>query len=54
MVNTKFMLENGLDAIATDKGANFVVAIRQLIEEGVTEEQCRCSCHKLQLSIKNF
>ena len=38
MVNTEFMLENCLDAIATDQGANFVAAIRQLIEEGVTEE----------------
>eukprot|EP00731_Ephydatia_muelleri_P012494 Em0006g1388a len=35
----EFMLENRLDAIATDQGANFVAAIRQLIEEGVTEEQ---------------
>lgn len=53
IANTEFMLENRLDVIATDQGANFVAAIRQLIEEGVTEEQVRCSCHKLQLSIKN-
>eukprot|EP00731_Ephydatia_muelleri_P025579 Em0017g662a len=39
IVNTEFMLENRLDAIATDQGANCVAAIRQLIEEGVTEEQ---------------
>eukprot|EP00731_Ephydatia_muelleri_P001200 Em0001g1200a len=53
LVNTEFMLENRLDAIASDQGANFVAAIRKLIEEGVSEEQVRCSCHKLQLSIKN-
>ena len=47
MVSTEFMLQNRLDAIATDQGANLVAAIRQLIEEGVTEEQVRCSCHKL-------
>ena len=52
-VNTEFMLENRLDAIASDQGANFVAAIRKLIEEGISEEQVRCSCHKLQLSIKN-
>ena len=53
MVNTEFMLENRLDAIATDQGEIFVAAIRQLIEEGVSEKLVRCSCHKLQLSIKN-
>ena len=53
MANTEFMLENCLDAIASDQGANFVAAVRLLIEEGVGEEQVRCSCHKLQLSIKN-
>lgn len=53
MANTEFMLENRLDAIASDQGANFVAAVRLLIEEGVGEEQVRCSCHKLQLSIKN-
>ena len=35
------MLENRLDAIASDQGANFVAAIRKLIEEGVSEEQVR-------------
>ena len=50
MANTQFML---VDAIASDQGANFVAAVRLLIEEGVSEEQVRCSCHKLQLSIKN-
>ena len=48
------MLENRLDAAsARDQRANFVAAVRLLIEEGVDEEQVRCSCHKLQLSIKN-
>ncbi|KAL5503341.1 hypothetical protein EMCRGX_G010271 [Ephydatia muelleri] len=37
----------------TDQGANFLAAVRLLNEEGVSEEQVRCSCHKLQLSIKN-
>ena len=53
MANTEFMLENRLDAIASDQRANFVAAVRLLIEEGVGEEQVRLSCHKLQLSIKN-
>ena len=53
MANTQFMLENCLDAIASDQGENFVAAVRLLIEEGVGEEQVRCSCPKLQLSIKN-
>eukprot|EP00731_Ephydatia_muelleri_P017605 Em0010g703a len=49
LVNVEFMLENRLDSIGTDQGANFLAAVRLLIEE---EEQVRCSCHKLQLSIK--
>eukprot|EP00731_Ephydatia_muelleri_P034762 Em0075g15a len=53
LVNVEFMLENRLDSIGTDQGANFLAAVRLLIEEGVSEEQVRCSCHKLQLSIKN-
>ena len=50
LMNVEFMLENRLDSIGTDQGANFLAA---LIEEGVSEEQVRCSCHKLQFSIKN-
>ena len=46
MANTEFMLENRLDAIASDQGTNFVAAVRLLIEEGVGEEQVRCSCHR--------
>ena len=53
LVNVEFMLENRLDSIGTDQGANFLAAVRLLIEEGVSEEQVRCSCHRLQLSIKN-
>ena len=53
LVNVEFMLENRLDSIGTDQGANFLAAVRLLIEEGISEEQVRCSCHKLQLSIKN-
>ena len=53
LVNVEFMLENRLDSIGTDQGANFLAAVRLLIEEGVCEEQVRCSCHKLQFSIKN-
>ena len=40
MANTQFMLENRLGAIASDQGANFVAAVRLLIE-GVGEEQVR-------------
>lgn len=47
------MLENRLDSVSTDQGANFIAAVQLLIEEGVSEEQVRCACHKLQLSIKN-
>eukprot|EP00731_Ephydatia_muelleri_P003056 Em0001g3056a len=39
LVNVEFMLENGLDSIGTDQGANFLAAVRLLIEEGVSEEQ---------------
>ena len=39
--------------LRTDQGANFIAAVQLLIEEGVSEEQVRCACHKLQLSIKN-
>eukprot|EP00731_Ephydatia_muelleri_P011892 Em0006g786a len=53
LVNVEFMLENKLDSIGTDQGANFLAAVRLLIEEGVSEEQVRCSCHKLPLSINN-
>ena len=52
LVNVEFMLENRLDSISTDQGANFIAAV-QLLIEGVSEEQVRCACHKLQLSIKN-
>eukprot|EP00731_Ephydatia_muelleri_P003566 Em0001g3566a len=53
LVNVEFMLENRLDSISTDQGANFIAAVQLLIEEGASEEQVRCACHKLQLSIKN-
>ena len=53
LVNVEFMLENRLDSISTDQGANFITAVQLLIEEGVSEEQVRCACHKLLLSIKN-
>eukprot|EP00731_Ephydatia_muelleri_P025395 Em0017g478a len=54
LVNVEFMLENRLDSISTDQGANFIAAVQLLIEEGVSEEQVTCACHKLQLSIKNY
>eukprot|EP00731_Ephydatia_muelleri_P008632 Em0004g970a len=53
LVNVEFMLENRLDSISTDQGDNFIAAVQLLIEEGVSEEQVRCACHKLQLLIKN-
>lgn len=42
-----------VEAIVTDSGANFVKAVKDLVEAGVTEESVLCSCHLLQLSIKN-
>eukprot|EP00731_Ephydatia_muelleri_P029213 Em0020g857a len=45
MANTQFMLENRLDAIASDQGATFVAAVRLLIEEGVGEEQDEDESH---------
>ena len=53
LVNVEFMLENRLDSISTDQGTKVIAAVQLLIEEGVSEEQVRCACHKLQLSIKN-
>jgi hypothetical protein len=46
------MLADRLDSINTDNGANFVAAVRKLVDKGVVEEQVRCACHTLQLSIK--
>ena len=51
-VKKDFVLADRLDAITTDNGANFVKAVRLLIEHGVAEEDIRCACHTLQLSIK--
>ncbi|KAL5479612.1 hypothetical protein EMCRGX_G023159 [Ephydatia muelleri] len=34
LVNVEFMLENRLDSISTDQGANFIAAVQLLIEEG--------------------
>ena len=49
----KYTLDDRLDAIATDNGANFVAAMEDLLENGLCEEHVRCACHTLQLSIKN-
>ena len=49
----KYTLDDRLDAIATDNGANFVAAMEDLLENGICEEHVRCACHTLQLSIKN-
>ena len=54
LVNVEFMLENRLDSISTDQGANFIAAVQLLIEEGVSEEQVRCACHKLLLSSRTL
>ena len=53
-VGAKYTLDDRLDAIATDNGANFVAAVEELMENGICEEHVLCcSCHTLQLSIKN-
>ena len=51
-VKKDYVLADRLDAITTDNGANFVNAVRLMIEHGVAEEDIRCACHTLQLSIK--
>ena len=52
-VGAKYTLDDKLDAIATDNGANFVAAVEELMVNGICEEHVRCACHTLQLSIKN-
>eukprot|EP00731_Ephydatia_muelleri_P035155 Em0100g1a len=47
----KYTLDDRLDAIATDNGANFVAAMEDLLENGICEE--RDVRQTLQLSIKN-
>ncbi|KAL5509143.1 hypothetical protein EMCRGX_G004453, partial [Ephydatia muelleri] len=49
----KYTLDDRLDAISTDNGANFVAAMKELLEDGICEEHVRCACHTLQLTIKN-
>ena len=53
-LGVKYTLDDRLDAIATDNGANFVAAMEELLETGICEEHVRCACHTLQLSIKNY
>jgi hypothetical protein len=52
-VNIEYALDDKLDSISSDNGANFVKAVKELVVAGVAEESMRCSCHTLQLSIKN-
>ena len=49
----KNTLDDRLDAITTDNGANVVAVMEDLLENGICEEHGRCACHILQLSIKN-
>ena len=49
----KYTLDDRLDAIVTDDGANVVAAVEELMENGICEEHVCCACHTLQLSIKN-
>ena len=49
----KYTLDDRLDAIATYNVANFVVAVEDLLENGVCEEHVGCAFHALQLSTKN-
>jgi hypothetical protein len=51
-VNVEYHLEDRLDCIGTDNGANFAAAVEALVVEGVSEEKIRCCIHTLQLSIK--
>ena len=51
--SSKCTLDDRLDAIATDNGANFVAAMEDLLENGICEGHVRRACHTLQLSIKN-
>ena len=48
----KYTLDDRLDAIATDNGANFVAAWKTCWRMGYVKNM-RCACHTLQLSIKN-
>jgi hypothetical protein len=50
--NVEWCLGEKLDAIASDHGSNFRAAVDELVNDRVAEESIRCSCHKLQLSIK--
>ena len=52
-VGAKYTLDDRLDAIATDNGANFVAAVEEFMENGICEEHVCCARHILQLSIKN-
>ena len=41
----KYTLDDRLDAIATDNGANFLAVVEDLLESGICEEQVQCACH---------
>ena len=41
----KYTLDDRLDAIATDNGADFVAAMEDLLVNGIWEEHVRCACH---------
>ena len=49
----KYILDDRLDAIATDNGANIVAAMEELMENGICEQHVGYACHTLQLSIQN-
>jgi hypothetical protein len=51
-MQAKFNLEERVDAVTTDNGANFVLAVQQMVKEGTCEDSMRCACHSLQLCIK--
>ena len=50
----KYTIDDRLDVIAIDNGANFVAVVEELLERGICEQHVRCACHTLQLSIKNY
>ena len=41
-LGVKYTLDDRLDAIATDNGANFVTAVEELLETGVLATHCSC------------
>ena len=52
-VTAHFQLGSRTDCVTTDNGSNFVSAIEDLVERGVTEEDARCVCHTFNLLVRS-